>query len=112
LGNVIVPVPNMDQACKFYERVLGLRLKFRDDHRWAAFGDGAVSIALAGLESWPDGEAVAIGIHVLDVESALERAVRGGATLQRGVTRGAHEISAAINDPVGHPVVLYTPFAP
>ena len=34
LGNVILPVENLGKAVEFYQRTLGLPLKFRDGDRW------------------------------------------------------------------------------
>jgi catechol 2,3-dioxygenase-like lactoylglutathione lyase family enzyme len=111
-GNVIVPVTDMDQACAFYQDVLGLGLKFRDDDRWAAFGTGPVTLALAGRDSGSAPDQITIGIKVEDVQEAVDRAVRGGARLERGPSQGVHEISATIVGPSGHLVTFYKSLEP
>ena len=53
LGNVYFNLDNVDEAARFYEDVLGLRLKFRDGNNWVAFDEGGTTLAIASHESAP-----------------------------------------------------------
>ena len=112
LRTLVVGVDDMDAACAFSEQTLGLRLKFRDGGRWAAFDAGGFTIALAGADQKPMDSQVALNIKVTDVAAALQRAAAGGATVVRAATAGPHETSGAFRDPAGLLVYVYSPLAP
>jgi predicted enzyme related to lactoylglutathione lyase len=108
LGMVILNVKDMDKACSFYEKTMGLRLKFRDGDRWAAFDAGGTTLALAGgAERLAD--PISINFKVPDVDIALRQIVNGGGYLETDVVAGDHETRAAIRDLDGHLICLHSP---
>lgn len=108
LRSIVLAVDDMDAACRFYTEVLGYALKVRDGDRWATIDAGGVTLALAGAGERPP-DPVALSIKVADVAAALRLAVAGGASLVNGPTEGPHEIRAAVRDPAGHLLYLYSP---
>jgi catechol 2,3-dioxygenase-like lactoylglutathione lyase family enzyme len=109
IGNVLYPVDDLDAAVAFYRDALGLPLKFTDGDRYAGLDGGGTTLALVGGGEDVTAGAPAAAIRVGDVAAAVERATAAGATLLRGPERGPHEIRAALRDPAGNVLVLYTP---
>jgi len=109
LGNVILPVEDLGRAVDFYQRTLGLALKFRDGDRWAAFDAGGVTLALAGGAERPPGNVIALSFKVENVAAALARAVADGAVLAAPAAEGPHEIRGAVKDRAGHLIYFYSP---
>jgi catechol 2,3-dioxygenase-like lactoylglutathione lyase family enzyme len=72
-NNMALPVANVDEAIRFYERVMGFRVLSRADtpHRSAVLGRDDVQIGLAenGGDSTQDGCA----FHVTHVEALFEQ---------------------------------------
>ncbi|MEV0588265.1 VOC family protein [Nonomuraea sp. NPDC050310] len=105
LGNVLIPVADLDEAIAFY----GLPVKFRDGDRFAALDGGGVTVALAG-----PGEhllpAAAPAYKVTGLEQAVAGFVARGATVEREPESGPHELRAALRDPDGNLFVLYETF--
>jgi len=106
--SVVLSVANMDRACDYYEKGLGLTPLFRDGDRWAAFSGGDFNIALAGAGQRIAAE-MAVNIKVPNVELALARAAAAGATVVERPSRGAHEIRGAFRDLDGHLFYVYSP---
>jgi catechol 2,3-dioxygenase-like lactoylglutathione lyase family enzyme len=106
IGNAFYEVHDMDRAVAFYQDVLGLRLKFRDGDRWAAFDVGGTTVALAAA-----GAEAAVGatlsLRVDDVDAwAREAAGRG---LAAGAPEdGPHERTVTVVDPEGHRLIVYS----
>ncbi len=107
VGQVIVPVADLDAALAFYQDALGLTLRFRDGERYAAVHDDAVTIALATPGEQPAPE-ITIGMKVPDVVAVAE-ALRSRGVEVGEVQRGAHELRVQLRDPFGNPLVLYGP---
>lgn len=104
LGNVLIPVTDLDQAIEFY----GLPVKFRDGNRFAALDGGPVTIALAG----PDEHVVAEPVpsfKVEDLARAVQDPLERGGEVERAAEAGPHELRAVLRDPSGNPFVLYQP---
>lgn len=106
---VIVPVPDVSAAVPFFRDRLGLELRFQDGERWAAFALGELTLALAGPGEQPDGERIALGVKVADLEGAVEQLRAGGGELVDGPRRGEHETRAAWRTPDGTTLALYQP---
>ncbi|MFI6326075.1 VOC family protein [Nonomuraea sp. NPDC050556] len=103
LGNVLIPVADLDEAIAFY----GLPVKFRDGSRFAALDGGGVTVALAGpSEHVTDG--VAASYKVDDVSLAVEELTERGAVVVREPEAGPHEMRAVLRDPSGNVFVLYS----
>lgn len=107
--SVVLSVANMDRACDYYGRGLGLSLLFRDGDRWAAFSGGDFNLALAGAGQRIASE-MAVNIKVPDVAAALERAAAAGGTVVEQPSRGAHEVRGAFRDLDGHLFYVYSPY--
>ncbi|MEQ4718122.1 VOC family protein [Nonomuraea sp. B19D2] len=104
LGNVLIPVADLDEAIAFY----GLPVKFRDGDRFAALDGGGVTVALAGPAEHVTAS-VAPSFRVGDLEQAVrEMAARGGEVV-REPEKGPHEARAVLRDPSGNVFVLYQP---
>lgn len=111
LGDVrsaVLAVSNMDAACRFYGEGLGLSPVFRDGDSWAVFSGGHLNIALAGPDQNLPAPS-ALNIKVSDVQDALDHAVAAGASVVQPISRGDHEIRAALKDPEGHLFYVYSP---
>ncbi|HEY3003425.1 MAG TPA: VOC family protein [Kribbellaceae bacterium] len=105
---MLYAVDNVDTAVQFYRDALGLPLKFQDGARFAGLDGGGVTLALVSADEDITSGAPAAAIKVADVAAAVDRAIAAGATLLRGPDEGPHEIRAAVRDPAGNIVVLYT----
>ncbi|MEW9547753.1 VOC family protein [Nonomuraea sp. NPDC050783] len=104
LGNVLIPVADLDEAIAFY----GLPVKFRDGDRFAALDGGGVTVALAGpAEHVTAG--VAPSYKVDDVRESVRELVARGAAVVREPEDGPHERRAVLRDPSGNVFVLYSP---
>ncbi|MER6944661.1 VOC family protein [Nonomuraea sp. NPDC005983] len=104
LGNVLIPVADLDQAIAFY----GLPVKFRDGDRFAALDGGGVTVALAGPAEHVTA-AVAVSYKVEDVARAVGELSARGAEVVRAPEDGPHETRAVLRDPSGNVFVLYSP---
>ncbi|MET8867819.1 VOC family protein [Nonomuraea sp. NPDC004580] len=104
LGNVLIPVADLDAAIAFY----GLPVKFRDGDRFAALDGGGVTVALAGPEEHVAGS-VAVSYKVADVDREVGELVARGAEVVREPEAGPHERRAVLRDPSGNVFVLYSP---
>ncbi|MFC4584501.1 VOC family protein [Sphaerisporangium corydalis] len=108
LGNVLIPVDDLDKAVTFYSEVLGLKVKFRDGDRFAALDAGGVTIALAAPEEQVAGAATAPSYKVGDVAEAVRDLTAAGAEVVVPAEAGPHEIRAVLRDPSGNLFVLYS----
>ncbi|WP_049577694.1 VOC family protein [Nonomuraea sp. SBT364] len=104
LGNVLIPVTDLDQAIAFY----GLPVKFRDGDRFAALDAGGVTIALAGPAEHVTASA-APSYRVDDVAPVVADLAARGAEVVRAPEAGPHETRAVLRDPSGNVFVLYAP---
>ncbi|GAA3810724.1 hypothetical protein GCM10022226_33980 [Sphaerisporangium flaviroseum] len=108
LGNVLIPVADLDKAVAFYTETLGLTVKFRDGDRFAALDAGGVTIALAARAEQVAGPVTAPCYKVGDVAEAVRDLTEAGAELVNGPETGPHEIRAVLRDPSGNVFVLYS----
>ncbi|MFI6483991.1 VOC family protein [Nonomuraea sp. NPDC050663] len=104
LGNVLIPVADLDEAIEFY----GLPVKFRDGDRFAALDGGTVTIALAGPAEHVVDEPVP-SFKVEDLALAVQEFLERGGKVERPAETGPHELRAVLRDPSGNPFVLYQP---
>jgi predicted enzyme related to lactoylglutathione lyase len=104
LGNVLIPVTDLDQAIAFY----GLPVKFRDGDRFAALDAGGVTVALAGPAEHVTASA-APSYKVDDVPLAVQELRARGGEVVRAPESGPHETRAVLRDPSGNVFVLYSP---
>ncbi|MER6513227.1 MULTISPECIES: VOC family protein [unclassified Nonomuraea] len=104
LGNVLIPVADLDEAIAFY----GLPVKFRDGDRFAALDGGGVTVALAGPAEHVTASA-APSYKVDDVAVTVREMAARGAEVVRAPEDGPHERRAVLRDPSGNTFVLYSP---
>ncbi|MET8155241.1 VOC family protein [Sphaerisporangium sp. NPDC005289] len=109
LGNVLIPVDDLDKALTFYGEVLGLTVKFRDGDRFAALDAGGVTIALAAPAEQVAGAVTAPSYKVGDLAGTVAELTAAGAELVSGPGAGPHESRAVLRDPSGNVLVLYSP---
>ncbi|TXH05966.1 MAG: VOC family protein [Nevskiaceae bacterium] len=105
LHSLLYPVQALDEELRFFERGLGLTVKFRDGARYAALDGAALPIALAAAEERVAAQAAAV-FRVADVPQAVALLLAAGATLLRPAERGPHEWRAVVASPNGHPLIL------
>jgi predicted enzyme related to lactoylglutathione lyase len=104
LGNVLIPVADLDRAIAFY----GLPVRFRDGDRFAALDAGGVTLALAGpAEHVTAG--VAPSFRVDSVAAAVRDLLARGGEVVREAADGPHETRAVLRDPSGNVFVVYSP---
>ncbi|GII86389.1 hypothetical protein Ssi03_43790 [Sphaerisporangium siamense] len=108
LGNVLIPVTDLDEAVAFYSRTLGLAVKFRDGDRFAALDGGGVTVALAAGGEQVAGAVTAPSYKVGDVAEAVRDLTAAGAEVVSGPETGPHEVRAVLRDPSGNVFVLYS----
>lgn len=109
IGNIIFRVCDLDTAIDFYERGLGLRLKFRDADRWAAFDVGGVTLGLEPTTGETGGSGGAIvSFRVEDLDGYVVKLRERGIDVSEPKT-GAHERTVELRDPSGNLMLAYAP---
>ncbi|MCG5211690.1 VOC family protein [Streptosporangium soli] len=109
LGNVLIPVADLDAALAFYSGTLGLAVKFRDGDRFAALDGGGTTIALVTAEEQVAGAVTAPSYKVDDLAATVKELTAAGAAVVAEPSSGPHEIRAVLSDPSGNVFVLYSP---
>lgn len=102
----VLPVPDLDQAVRFWSEVLGTEPTLVDGDRWAQFDLGGQRLALAGSDRPSDQAGV-----MLKIED-LPEAERGLAFLglsPGSVAEGDHEDRLSVASPGGWPLTIYSP---
>jgi predicted enzyme related to lactoylglutathione lyase len=94
--SLLVPVDDMNAAVAFLRDTAGLKLKFQDGTRYAAFEFGNLTLALVA-----EGERIvdqtALVLRVPDIAAALTAAQGGKAQVLRPVEQGPHEKRAVVS---------------
>jgi catechol 2,3-dioxygenase-like lactoylglutathione lyase family enzyme len=104
--NPVFPVPNLDEAVRFWTAALGAEPTFVDGDRWAQFDVGGRRLALAGTDRTSDQAGVMVKVD--DLEQAREQ-LRSQGVETSEPERGAHEIRSTAVAPGGWSIVLYAP---
>lgn len=112
VGNVLVPVPDVDRARRFYGDVFGLTVKFADGDRYVALDGGTTTVALVSPAEDVTSGRVAASFKASDVELTLQAVRVAGGRLVMPAETGPHEIRAVVADPAGNLSVVYAPRAP
>jgi predicted enzyme related to lactoylglutathione lyase len=91
IQSVYTVVRDMDKAQAFYERALGLTLKFRDQSKWAQFGVGGSNFALSAAEEAAPGATGSVVVFEADsLEGIRESVEAAGGRLVSERDMGAH----------------------
>jgi predicted enzyme related to lactoylglutathione lyase len=108
LQNVHVVAERPAALHDFYERALGLKLKFRDQDRWFQYGVGNTSVAVACREeAAPASSGLVMVFEVDDFDAAHERITRAGGEVLGTRDMGAHGAVLSLRDPEGNVVQLF-----
>lgn len=103
IQNVFYVTDNMDRSQEFYERALGLKLKFRDGDRWSQFALGDGSFSLSSPEEAPDGaKGGTVVFEVSDIELRKRMIVENGGVIVSERNMGSHGKTLAFTDPAGN----------
>ncbi len=108
LQNVYYVVPDMASAVHFYDRVLGLTLKFRDGDKWAPFDAGGANFSLSSPDEAAEGATGATVVFQVEDADIVAAAIveAGGAVLHRR-DMGSHGVTVACRDPFGNVIQLF-----
>ena len=108
LTQIILPVGDLDAALDFYVGTLGLSLKMRDGDRFAMVETGSVRLSLATESERSAEGGIALGFKVASLQDAADRLRRDGREVPETV-EATHEELLEVQDPTGHPLVVYRP---
>src|SRR5262245_46851571 len=103
--SILVPVDKMDATVGFLRDTLGLKLKFQDGARYAAFEFGNLTLALVA-EGERIVDAPAWVFRVGDIAAAMAEVAKSGGTVLRPVEQGPHEKRAVVREAGGAAVVF------
>jgi catechol 2,3-dioxygenase-like lactoylglutathione lyase family enzyme len=112
LGQIIYGTHEMEPCIAFYRDAVGLKFKFRDGDRWAAFDCGAVTFALSGengggrRSSDFTGSGGVAAFRVDDIHAFAQRLVAHGVK-DTQVVEGGHELRLEVSDPSGNALIFY-----
>jgi len=108
LQNVFVVAQKPGELHAFYEKALGLPLKFRDEDRWIQYGVGNTSVALASpQEAAPATAGLVMVLEVEDFSGAEERIAAAGGQVIGMRDMGSHGAVLSLRDPEGNMVQLF-----
>ena len=106
--SVYYTVKDMDRAVAFYDKVFGMKLKFRDGNKWTQLDGGNVSVALSSPEesASADGGAV-VAFEVEDIVAFEARLKEAGAAIIQRRDMGSHGKVLAFRDSEGNIVQVF-----
>ena len=111
IGNVFYVVDDVEESMKFYRDVIGLKLKFQDGDRWAAFDVGTTTLALARSEAQePRSAGATVSLRASDVDEWAAEASQRGLAIGE-VETGPHERTLSVTDPDGNRLVVFSPLS-
>ena len=89
--SVYYTVKDMNRAAAFYDRVFGMKLKFRDGDKWTQLDGGNVSFALSSTEESASAEGGAVvALEVDDMAAYETKLADAGATIIQRRDKGSH----------------------
>jgi len=108
-------VNGASDAIKFYEKAFGATERYRIDDPSGRIGHAELKIGETAIylsDEWPEmsvlspttlkGSSVSFVLEVADVESAFQRAIDAGATIERPITTAPYGRGGWLFDPYGH----------
>lgn len=110
INAVIFSVSNLNQACDFYENILGMTLSYKNDKsNWAEFNLNGVKFSLTRKQPCGNGTNPAVSLYVDSLERSVEEYKNKGV-----VFPGSGEIKTEffgnfieIQDPDGNVLILF-----
>ena len=108
---VSLPTHDLDAAVEFFGTTLELPCSvYRPDRNFAEFETGNLTLQLidsSAAGGGPGARGYPVALHVQDVDSAFEQAVKAGATVVRPLKDQFYgERSGTVRDPFGHEWLL------
>jgi len=98
--SILLPVDNMDKSVASLRDSLGLKLKFQDGTRYAAFEFGNLTLALVA-----EGERIVneptMVFRVGDIDAAVKAVEGAGGKVVRPIEQGPHEKRAIVREAGG-----------
>ncbi len=98
--SILLPVDDMDKSVASLRDSLGLKLKFQDGTRYAAFEFGGLTLALVA-----EGERIVneptMVFRVGDIEAAVKAVEGAGGKVVRAIEQGPHEKRAIVREAGG-----------
>jgi predicted enzyme related to lactoylglutathione lyase len=105
LQTLLYPAQTLDHDLDFFQRGLGLPLRFRDGDRYAVLSAGDLTIGIATGDERLSTQPAAV-FRVDDIAQSVALLLAAGATLLRPAQRGPHEWRALLATPGGHHLIL------
>lgn len=106
--SVYYTVKDMDRAAAFYDKVFGMKLKFRDGNKWTQLDGGNVSVALSSAEESASAEGGAVVAFEVEEIGAFEaRLKEAGAQIIQRRDMGSHGKVLAFRDSEGNIVQVF-----
>ena len=106
--SVYYTVADMDRAAAFYDKVFGMKLKFRDGDKWTQLDAGNVSVALSSREESASAEGGAVvAFEVEDMGAFESRLAEAGAEIIQRRDMGSHGKVIAFKDSEGNIVQIF-----
>ena len=113
LSSIAIRVSDMDAMLRFYSEAF--HIQFREVNTFgipSQFGEmGGITLKLGPLRDSGDFESYPIhqpGFVVPDVEAVIALAIQHGGRQESGIIRNADGVQAAIRDPDGNTIELYS----
>lgn len=108
LQNCYYVAEDVVAARAFYERTLGLTVKFADGDQWVQFSIGGANFAIASpSEAGPVSSGGAIVLEVDDLTALRDRLEADGTKIVAERDMGDHGRTVTITDPAGNLLQLF-----
>jgi predicted enzyme related to lactoylglutathione lyase len=105
LQTLLYPAQTLECDLDFFQRGLGLPLRFRDGDRYAALAAGGLTIGIAAGSERLSTQPAAV-FRVDDIAQSVALLLAAGTKLLRPAERGPHEWRALLATPGGHHLIL------
>lgn len=106
--SVYYTVKDMNRATAFYDKIFGMKLKFRDGDKWTQLDGGNVSFALSSVEESASAEGGAVvALEVDDMAAYEKKLAAAGAEIVQRRDMGDHGKVLAFRDSEGNIVQLF-----
>src|SRR5258708_39061205 len=108
IQNTYLVIKDMPLQRSFYEKALGLKVKFADQQRWTQFAIGETSFSLSSADEAADGASCAtVVFEAKDIEAVTQEIVAAGGRIIRRRDMGIHGRTVTFVDPEGNVAQLF-----